>query len=271
MLWKLSTRDSHFPKSLLLSHYFMGDSQSVLWLWLTVSGFDCIASLAQYTVLLGQTQDPPSGPTTKSKASRSQSLFVLVWGTQSSSQRNPSLKWNISMGAFVALSDTNILSSVNNHCLYTTIWSLIPLVISQYFSQLNFLLRFFTVSLHSVTLLPPFPPFGPIFHSIFIGQINSTPLFYMSMSSPLLWEWPVFCKRSGDLQHVGLVHNHCEGLFRPAQTGSQKQVTAPKHCPKCWICVCVCNREKEKAVQCPCKSNNRMKQNSALPQPLTEL
>lgn len=254
----------------------MGDSQSILWLWLIIPGFDCIASLAQCTVLLGQTQDPPRGPTTRSKAPRSQSLFVLVRGTQSSSQRNPSLKWNISTGAFVALSDTNILSSVNNHSLYTTIWSLIPHVISQYLSQLLFFpALFFTVSLHSLTPLPPFPPFVPIFHSIFmlfIRQISSTPSFYRSMSSPLLWEWPVFCKRSGDLQRVGLERNHCEGLFRPAQTGSQKQVTAPKHCPKCWICecACVCKREREKVVQCPCKSN-RMKQNSALPQPLTEL
>lgn len=66
----------------------------------------------------------------------------------------------------------------------------------------------------------------------------------------------MFCKRSRDLQHVG---SECHPtivrarLFRPAQTGSQKQVTAPKHCSKCWLCecvslyVCICDKkEREK-------------------------
>lgn len=94
-LWTLSRRDSHFPQS-SPQPLLHGDSRSVLWLWLTLSGSDCVAHLAERRVLLGQTQDPPSGPTTRSKAPRSQSLFVLVRGTQRSSQRNPSLKWNIS-------------------------------------------------------------------------------------------------------------------------------------------------------------------------------
>lgn len=109
--------DSAFLITFILGHFFTRDSQTALWLWLGVSGSDCIASLAQSRVVLGRTQDPPSGPTTSSKAPHSQSMFVLVRGTQSSFQRNPSLKWNISTEAFVAPSDTNIQSSVNNHSL----------------------------------------------------------------------------------------------------------------------------------------------------------
>lgn len=109
--------DSAFLITLILGHFFTRDRQTALWLWLGVSGSDCIASLAQSRVVLGRTQDPPSGPTTSSKAPHSQSMFVLVRGTQSSFQRNPSLKWNISTEACVAPSDTNIQSSVNNHSL----------------------------------------------------------------------------------------------------------------------------------------------------------
>lgn len=192
VLWTHSTRDSRFPKS-LLSHNFMRENQSVFQLWRFVSGSGHIVSLAQRRVFL--TQDPPSGPTTRSKAPRSQSLFVLVRGTQSSSQRNPSFKWNISTGAFLVISDTNILSSVNIHSLHTIIWRLIPHVMCPYL-----FLTFFCSLLHfslPPSTLSPFPPFRPIFHLIllFIGQISSTPLFYRSMSSPLLWEWPVFCKQ----------------------------------------------------------------------------
>lgn len=236
-LWTLSRRDGHFPQS-SPQPLLHGDSQSVLWLWLTISGSDCVAHLAEWSVLLGQTQDPPSGPTTRSKAPRSQSLFVLVRWTQRSSQRNPSLKWNIST--------RGICSSIRyKHTVLCQ--QSFPL---HYHMKLN---SSCNVSF-SNPFLPSFifhhlpvasvSPFGTIFHSIFmlfIGQNSSTPLFlYSSMSSPLLWEWPVFCKRSGDRRHVGPGCNHRERLFRPAQTGSQKQVTAPQHCPKCWICECVC-------------------------------
>lgn len=188
-----SNSDGHLPKTLLLSHGFMRDSQSVLWLWLTVSGSYCTASLAQWRVLLGQTQDPPSGPTTRSKAPRSQSLFVLVRGTQSCSQRNPSLKWNISTGAFVALSDTNILSSINNSSLYTIIWSLIPLVISQYLSVLLFFPCF--VSLRSVNPLPPFPPFRPYFSFTFSDRLAPHPCFIVL--------WAHSCCESGQCSENG--------------------------------------------------------------------
>lgn len=200
-------------------------------------------NLAQWRVLLGQIQDPPSGPTTRSKAPRSQCLFVLVRGTQSSSQRNPSLKWNISTGAFVALSDTNILSSVNNLSLYTTkpnsscclsIFPFLPCCIFHGLPPLR----------DPVASVSPFQPYFSFdFHAVHRTEISSTPFFfffYSSMRSLLFWEWPVFCKRFSDLHHVGLERNHREELFRPAQTGSRKQVTALKHCCKCWICVRVC-------------------------------
>lgn len=51
-------------------------------LWLQFPGSNYFASLARFRVLLGQTQDPPNGPTTKSRAPRSRSLFVLVRGAQ---------------------------------------------------------------------------------------------------------------------------------------------------------------------------------------------
>lgn len=104
-------------------------------------------------------------------------------------------------------------------------------------------LLFFPASFFTVSLLPPFPLSGLYFIQFSCcssDRMAPHPFFYSSMSSPLLWEWPVFCKRSGDRRHVGPGCNRRERLFRPAQTGSQKQVTAPQHCPKCWICECVC-------------------------------
>lgn len=172
-LWTLSRRDSHFPQS-SPQPLLHGDSRSVLWLWLTLSGSDCVAHLAERRVLLGQTQDPPSGPTTRSKAPRSQSLFVLVRGTQRSSQRNPSLKWNISTWG--------ICSSIR-HKHTVLCQQSFPF---HYHMKLNsscnvsfstpFLPRFIFHRLPVASV----SPFGTIFHSIFmlfIGQNGSTPLF----------------------------------------------------------------------------------------------
>lgn len=140
--------------------------------------------------------------------------------------------------------------AVNSHSLYTIISSLITPLIFLYLSQLLFF-RMFSLSPFLCGPLLSFYPTNPIFPSIFmlhIGQISSTPLLYRSMSSPLLSEWPVFCKLSCDLQHIGAEQSHCKGLFRPARTSSLKQVTAPKHCPKFWLpqCVCMNDRERER-------------------------
>lgn len=87
---------------------------------------DCIGSLAQWGDLLGQIQDPPTGPTATSRAAHSEGLFVLVKETQMSLQKNLLSKWNVSMWAFVATANTNIISSVNiQPPLYAIIWRLI--------------------------------------------------------------------------------------------------------------------------------------------------
>lgn len=153
---------------------------------------DCIGSLAQWGDLLGQIQDPPTGPTATSRAAHSEGLFVLVKETQMSLQKNLLSKWNVSMWAFVATANTNIISSVNiQPPLYAIIWRLITHLLPYYL----FLHCFFDFSLcceSFLSLFLSFWAFSPFFphlnFMLFIGQIRSTPLFYRSVSSPLLWE-----------------------------------------------------------------------------------
>lgn len=167
--------------------------------WRTVSQFCGFGSpsLGQIVLRLWLSEEffwvrhriPLSGPTTRPKASHSQSLFVLVRRTHCSSQRDPSLKWNISTWSLVILS--------NKHTVLC--WQSCPVY---YYLKLNFscaissLTPFSSLLYFSRSPSTPcclaFPPFGTIFHSISILskiQISSTPLFYSSMSSPLLWEW----------------------------------------------------------------------------------
>lgn len=166
--------------------------------WRTVSQFCGFGSpsLGQIVLPLWLSEEffwfrhriPLSGPTTRPKASHSQSLFVLV-RSLSSSQRDPSLKWNISTQSLVILSDKHTVLcqqlcpvyyhlKLNSSC---AISCLTPFSSLLYFSRSP-----------STPCCLAFPPFGTIFHSISILskiQISSTPLFYSSMSSPLLWEW----------------------------------------------------------------------------------
>lgn len=67
------------------------DSESTLRLWRSTSRSDCFASLARGRVLLGQTQDPPCGPTAGSKARRSSEPVCLGEGNTKLSHKNPSL------------------------------------------------------------------------------------------------------------------------------------------------------------------------------------
>lgn len=131
---------------------------------------DCIGSLAQWGDLLGQIQDPPTGPTATSRAAHSEGLFVLVKETQMSLQKNLLSKWNVSMWAFVATANTNIISSVNIQppplCYHLKVnYSFITLV--SFFALLFWLfpLWVFPVSVFVFLGLQPF--FSPFeFHAV---------------------------------------------------------------------------------------------------------
>lgn len=226
VLSTLSTRDSHFQRT------FSPATTS----WGTVSQFCGFGSPSLGLIVLRlwlseelfwvRHRIPPVGPPQGLKPLVLRACLSWVRGTLCSSQRNPSLKWNISLGAFVALSDKHTVLCQQSFPIY-------------YHLKLNssctasFLIPFLPCFIFLV--LPPFcdpvaslSPFQPYFHSIsmlVIIQISSTPLFYSSMSSPLLRQWPEFYKRSADLQHVG----RAQASQRTIQTCSDK-LTKPGHC-----------------------------------------
>lgn len=176
-----------------------------------------IIPLAPWRVLLGQTPDPPSGPSTGPNPPSVLQACWSWWEEHKVLQRNPSLKWNISACSFVVLTNTPS-SSINNLFLYVMIiWNLNPL-----------------------SSLPSFGFFNPLsvllclyfwlIYMFFTLQFSATPVFYSSVSSPSLWERPKVCKQP-------LIYSRLDLTLHTVRTYWPNQQFALEHCPRFWVCV----------------------------------